>query len=149
MVKNPPCNVGDVDSIPGLGTKIPNATEQLSPHATATKTLSPSRESVHCNKNNPMCQTKTCHSQINKQYFSKGQHCKWLHRQVRLRSHPCPKDTQLPLCHCQMWPLLLLGLEITEVCGAWWNTWSMALASHASLTFTVTQVHLTSGSWGV
>ena len=30
-VKNPPCNAGDVDSIPGPGTRIPHATRQLSP----------------------------------------------------------------------------------------------------------------------
>ena len=33
VVKNPPCNSGDVGSIPGWGTKIPHPTEQLSPHA--------------------------------------------------------------------------------------------------------------------
>ena len=31
VVKNPPCNAGDTDSIPGGGTKIPHAAEQLSP----------------------------------------------------------------------------------------------------------------------
>ena len=31
MAKNLPCNVGDVGSIPGPGTKIPHAKEQLSP----------------------------------------------------------------------------------------------------------------------
>ena len=31
VVKNPPSNAGDVGSIPGPGTKIPHATEQLSP----------------------------------------------------------------------------------------------------------------------
>ena len=30
MVKNPPYNAGDSDMIPGRGTKIPHATEQLS-----------------------------------------------------------------------------------------------------------------------
>ena len=37
MVKNPASNARDTGSIPGLGTKIPHAIEQLSPHAT-TKT---------------------------------------------------------------------------------------------------------------
>ena len=32
-VKSLPCNAGDVGLIPGQGTKIPHATEQLSPHA--------------------------------------------------------------------------------------------------------------------
>ena len=31
MVKNPPCNVGDMNLIPGQETKIPHASEQLSP----------------------------------------------------------------------------------------------------------------------
>ena len=31
VVKNPPCNGGDVGSIPGQGTKIPQATGQLRP----------------------------------------------------------------------------------------------------------------------
>ena len=35
MVKNLPCNAGDLGLIPGQRTKIPHATEQLSP-ATAT-----------------------------------------------------------------------------------------------------------------
>ena len=29
MVKNLSCNAGDVDSIPGQGTKIPHAVEQV------------------------------------------------------------------------------------------------------------------------
>ena len=33
MVKNLPCNAGDVGLIPGLGTKIPYAAGQLSPCA--------------------------------------------------------------------------------------------------------------------
>ena len=37
MVKNPPCNAGDRDSIPGQGTKIPHAAEQLSTHAVTTE----------------------------------------------------------------------------------------------------------------
>ena len=37
MVKNPPANAGDVGSIPGWGTKIPHAVEQLSPWATTTE----------------------------------------------------------------------------------------------------------------
>ena len=37
MVKNLSCNARDMGSIPGLGTKIAHAVEQLSPHATATE----------------------------------------------------------------------------------------------------------------
>ena len=33
-VKNPPCNVGDMGSIPGGGTEIPRAMGPLSLHAT-------------------------------------------------------------------------------------------------------------------
>ena len=34
MVKNLTCNAGDVDSIPGQGSKFPHAVGQLSPSAT-------------------------------------------------------------------------------------------------------------------
>ena len=37
MFKNPPCNAGDLGSIPGQGTKIPDAAKQLSPGATTTE----------------------------------------------------------------------------------------------------------------
>ena len=37
VLKNPPCNAGDLGSIPGKGTKIPHATEQLSPGTATTK----------------------------------------------------------------------------------------------------------------
>ena len=37
MLKNPPSNAGDVGLIPGQGTKIPRATEQLSPRAATTE----------------------------------------------------------------------------------------------------------------
>ena len=36
MVKNLPFNAGDACSTPGLGTKIPHNTEELSQHATTT-----------------------------------------------------------------------------------------------------------------
>ena len=37
MVKNPPENTGDMDSIPGQGTKIPHAAGQLSSCTTTTE----------------------------------------------------------------------------------------------------------------
>ena len=37
VVKNLPCNVGNTRSIPGLGTKIPFAAEQLCPCSAITK----------------------------------------------------------------------------------------------------------------
>ena len=37
VVNNLPCNTGDVGSIPGWGTKIPHASEQPGPHATAMR----------------------------------------------------------------------------------------------------------------
>ena len=37
VVKNPPSNAGDSDSIPGLGTKIPYAMGQLCPRAATTE----------------------------------------------------------------------------------------------------------------
>ena len=39
VVKNLPCNAKDMGSVPGLGTKIPHATEQLSLCATTTEPL--------------------------------------------------------------------------------------------------------------
>ena len=44
MVKNPPSNAGDAGLIPGRGTKIPHASGQLSPRATATELIGPTRE---------------------------------------------------------------------------------------------------------
>ena len=35
VVKNLPCKTGDAGSIPGQGTDVPHATEQLSPHTSA------------------------------------------------------------------------------------------------------------------
>ena len=43
MVKILPCNAGDVGSIPGQGTKIPQAAEQLSP---CTRTPEPTRHNL-------------------------------------------------------------------------------------------------------
>ena len=40
VVKNLPCNAGDVGSIPGWGTKIPRATEQLNLQAVTTEPMS-------------------------------------------------------------------------------------------------------------
>ena len=55
MVKTPPCNAGDMGSIPGQGTKIPHVMEQLSPSNTTTKAMhctarATARESGQCNK---------------------------------------------------------------------------------------------------
>ena len=45
LVKNPPCIVGNLGSIPGQGTEISHTKEQLNPH-TATTEPSPQLESV-------------------------------------------------------------------------------------------------------
>ena len=37
MVKNPPCNAVDADSVPGWVTKITHAREKLSLHTAATE----------------------------------------------------------------------------------------------------------------
>ena len=63
MVKNLPCNAGDVGLIPGRGTKIPHAAEQLSPCAVMTEpqlwhTCAPTRESMHLNKRTKMMQRR-------------------------------------------------------------------------------------------
>ena len=47
VVKNPPCNAGDLGSIRGWGTKIPHATEQLSLHVAT-------RGSTHHNERSRM-----------------------------------------------------------------------------------------------
>ena len=49
MVKNPPCNAEDGDSIPGGGTKISHAARHLCLHGTIT-------EPVHRNKRSHMTQ---------------------------------------------------------------------------------------------
>ena len=40
VVKSPPLGAGDVDLVLGQGTKIPRATEQLSPRASITELTS-------------------------------------------------------------------------------------------------------------
>ena len=54
VVKNPPCNAEDVGLIPGWGTKIPHAAEQLSLSATITEAW------VLCS---PHATTRVCASQ--------------------------------------------------------------------------------------
>ena len=51
VVKNPPANTGDMGSIPGQGTRVPHAVEQLSPSATT-------RESLCCNERSCMWQLR-------------------------------------------------------------------------------------------
>ena len=46
MHENPPANAGDVGSIPGQGTKIPHAVEQLSPRATTAEAQATAGEGV-------------------------------------------------------------------------------------------------------
>ena len=45
VVKNSPCNAGDSGLIPGWGTKVPHASEKLSPRATARESVSLSERS--------------------------------------------------------------------------------------------------------
>ena len=78
MVKNPPSNAGDMDSIHGLGAKIPHAAGQScvpqlqSPRATTTELAcsgarAPQLErSLHAAMTIPCAATKTQRSQINK-----------------------------------------------------------------------------------
>ena len=56
VVENLPCNAVDMGSIPGWGTKIPHAMEQLSSCATT-------RESMHHNEKTRPATTKTQRSQ--------------------------------------------------------------------------------------
>ena len=85
MVKNLPCNAGNVSSIPGGGTKIPCVVEQLSPQAAATESVAATTEPALLGARVPQLETcapqqkishgamkilcaasKTQHSQINK-----------------------------------------------------------------------------------
>ena len=59
MVKNPPCNAAVTGSIPGQGTKISHAMEQLSLRVATTETVCQSlstttRESVRHNEGSCM-----------------------------------------------------------------------------------------------
>ena len=62
MVKNSPSNAGGASSVPSRGTKIPHASEQLSPYITATepmlKNLCPATREMpaHCNQRKPVPQ---------------------------------------------------------------------------------------------
>ena len=65
MVKNLPCNVGDMGSILGHRTKVPHAVEQLNLRA---KIRESTRESVHCivtSARSNKATTKTQRSQKN------------------------------------------------------------------------------------
>ena len=62
MVRNPPCDAGDIGSIPGPGTKIPHAVEQLSPCTTTG-------EFMCCNERFPRATSKTKCSQIKNTYI--------------------------------------------------------------------------------
>ena len=53
--KNQPCNAGDVGSIPGWGTKIPHAAEQLSLHST-TREPACHDERSRRHSDDPVCQ---------------------------------------------------------------------------------------------
>ena len=79
MVRNLPCNAGDANSIPGPGTKIPHAAEQLSPHVSTTELVHPQqrvcvpqRKIPHDATKIPCAATKTQRRQINfKNNFAK------------------------------------------------------------------------------
>ena len=49
VVNNPPCNAGDAGSIPGRGTEIPRAVEQLNPRATARESVHTAQDPACCN----------------------------------------------------------------------------------------------------
>ena len=47
MVRNLTCNAGDTGLIPGLGTKIPHASEQVSPHTATSEPVRPQHTIAH------------------------------------------------------------------------------------------------------
>ena len=60
VVKNSPCNAWYLSSVPGWGTKIPHATEQLSLCvATAELTGATTREPVHHKERSYMTQLRS------------------------------------------------------------------------------------------
>ena len=58
MVKNQPCNAGDISLIPGRRAKIPLAAEQLSPRGQILSPYATTRESVGCNERSHMAQLR-------------------------------------------------------------------------------------------
>ena len=62
MVKNPPCNAGDMASVPRGWTKIPPAAVQLSPCTIAT-------ELVHCSERSRMTQLRRNAIKYINEYF--------------------------------------------------------------------------------
>ena len=77
VFKNPPCNTKGMSWKPGLGTKVPHATEQLSLCSATTEATClrahtswlmslhvTTRESVHCNKRFHMAQRRSCMPQL-------------------------------------------------------------------------------------
>ena len=49
-VKNLPCDAGDSGSVPGQGTKIPQATERLRPHATLERPCTAAEDPASCSE---------------------------------------------------------------------------------------------------
>ena len=72
MVKNLPCNARDMGSIPGWGTKIPPAMEQISQVPATTESCKPQLESTATE--DPAGRVKTQGKQINKKNSCKKQH---------------------------------------------------------------------------
>ena len=58
MVKNRPANSGDMSLIPGLGTKIPQAAGQLSPHIAIAEPVRHNYEAHTRNKRPCMLQLR-------------------------------------------------------------------------------------------
>ena len=66
VVKNPPSNADGEGLIPGRGTKIPHATEQLSPLAVTTE-VHPPQQNILCSEmKSPHAATKPQGSETNK-----------------------------------------------------------------------------------
>ena len=61
MVKNPPCNAGGAEWVPGLGTKIPRGVEQLSRSTASTEPVDHNLASV-CYKERSRVPACTCYA---------------------------------------------------------------------------------------
>ena len=71
VVKNLPCNAGDVGLISGRGTEVPHATEQLGLRAAAPVSHRPHLESPCAQGRTPRAATETQHSRKKRDQYTK------------------------------------------------------------------------------
>ena len=114
LVKNPPCNAGDVGLIPAWGTTIPHATEQLHPCTTTGEPVCP-------NEKIPRAAIKTQCSQIKP---TKEDICLPSARKYWYKSVMSMMSVRYPYavpnlysCTRQPWGTMGKGTEVERACG--------------------------------